>query len=42
VDDVGAAVDIAAQRVGRRGMVVVTGSLYTVGDARAALGGMLA
>jgi dihydrofolate synthase / folylpolyglutamate synthase len=42
IDDVGAAVDVAAQRAGRDGMVVVTGSLYTVGDARAALGGTLA
>jgi folylpolyglutamate synthase/dihydropteroate synthase len=29
------------RRAGRHGMVVVTGSLYTVGDARAALGGAL-
>jgi dihydrofolate synthase/folylpolyglutamate synthase len=42
VDDVGAAVDVAAQRAGHDGIVVVTGSLYTVGEARAALGGTLA
>jgi dihydrofolate synthase/folylpolyglutamate synthase len=41
-DDVGTAVEVAAQRAGPDGMVVVTGSLYTVGDARAALGGTLA
>ena len=42
VDDVGAAVGIAADRAGGwSGMVIVTGSLYTVGDARAALGGTL-
>jgi dihydrofolate synthase / folylpolyglutamate synthase len=41
VEDVGAAVHEAARRAGRSGMVVVTGSLYTVGDARAALGGAL-
>lgn len=38
-EDVGAAVRMATDRAGRHGMVVVTGSLYTVGDARAALGG---
>jgi dihydrofolate synthase/folylpolyglutamate synthase len=42
VDDVGDAVGTAVARAGRHGMVVVTGSLYTVGDARAALGGALA
>lgn len=41
VPEVGAAVRAAADRAGRHGMVVVTGSLYTVGDARAALGGEL-
>ena len=41
VDDVGDAVGTAVTRAGRHGMVVVTGSLYTVGDARAALGGAL-
>jgi dihydrofolate synthase/folylpolyglutamate synthase len=41
VEDVGAAVRVAADRAGPHGMVVVTGSLYTVGDARAALGGTL-
>lgn len=41
VDDVGEAVRVATRRAGRHGMVVVTGSLYTVGDARAALGGAL-
>ena len=39
VADVGDAVRVAARRAGRHGMVVVAGSLYTVGDARAALGG---
>lgn len=39
--DVGEAVHLAANRTGHHGMVVVTGSLYTVGDARAALGGAL-
>jgi dihydrofolate synthase/folylpolyglutamate synthase len=39
VPDVGDAVRLAARRTGTHGMVVVTGSLYTVGDARAALGG---
>ena len=38
IDDVGTAVRRAAQLSGDHGMVVVTGSLYTVGDARAALG----
>lgn len=38
IDDVGAAVRRAAALAGEHGMVVVTGSLYTVGDARAALG----
>ncbi|MBW3604023.1 MAG: bifunctional folylpolyglutamate synthase/dihydrofolate synthase [Actinobacteria bacterium] len=42
IADVGTAVRAAADRAGRHGMVVVTGSLYTVGDARAALGGELA
>jgi dihydrofolate synthase / folylpolyglutamate synthase len=42
VEDVGDAVRVAAQRAGRDGLVVVTGSLYTVGDARGALGGALA
>lgn len=41
VPGVGAAVNTAADRAGRHGMVVVTGSLYTVGEARAALGGEL-
>ncbi|CAN5807937.1 folylpolyglutamate synthase/dihydrofolate synthase family protein [soil metagenome] len=41
VPDVGPAVRTAADRAGRHGMVVVTGSLYTVGDARATLGGEL-
>jgi dihydrofolate synthase / folylpolyglutamate synthase len=41
VGAVAAAVDEAASRAGRHGMVVVTGSLYTVGEARAALGGGL-
>lgn len=41
IDDVGDAVRVAAERVGPDGMVVVTGSLYTVGDARATLGGGL-
>ncbi len=41
VGDVGTAVRAAAERAGRHGMVVVSGSLYTVGDARAALGGEL-
>jgi dihydrofolate synthase/folylpolyglutamate synthase len=41
VADVGTAVRTAAERAGRHGMVVVTGSLYTVGDAREALGGTL-
>jgi len=40
-EDVGDAVRMATRRAGRHGMVVVTGSLYTVGDARAALGGEL-
>lgn len=40
--DVGEAVRMAADRAGQYGMVIVTGSLYTVGDARAALGGTLA
>ena len=40
VPDVGDAVRLAARRTGTHGMVVVTGSLYTVGDARAVLGGM--
>jgi dihydrofolate synthase/folylpolyglutamate synthase len=40
VPDVGEAVRVAARLTGRHGMVVVTGSLYTVGDARAALGGV--
>lgn len=39
--DVGQAVRIAADRAGHDGHVIVTGSLYTVGDARAALGGTL-
>jgi dihydrofolate synthase / folylpolyglutamate synthase len=39
VPDVGEAVRLAARLADRHGMVVVTGSLYTVGDARAALGG---
>jgi dihydrofolate synthase/folylpolyglutamate synthase len=39
VEDVGDAVRVAAERAGTDGMVVVTGSLYTVGEARAALGG---
>lgn len=39
VEDVGEAVRVAAERAGTDGMVVVTGSLYTVGEARAALGG---
>jgi dihydrofolate synthase/folylpolyglutamate synthase len=38
IDDVGAAVRRAATAAGDHGMVIVTGSLYTVGDARAALG----
>jgi dihydrofolate synthase/folylpolyglutamate synthase len=38
LDDTGAAVRLAAERAGSHGMVVVTGSLYTVGDAREALG----
>lgn len=38
ITDVGAAVQRAATLTGDHGMVVVTGSLYTVGDARAALG----
>jgi dihydrofolate synthase/folylpolyglutamate synthase len=42
IADVGTAVRAAAERAGPRGMVVVTGSLYTVGEARAALGGTLA
>jgi dihydrofolate synthase/folylpolyglutamate synthase len=41
VEHVGDAIRVAAHRAGRHGMVVVTGSLYTVGDARAALGGAL-
>jgi dihydrofolate synthase/folylpolyglutamate synthase len=41
VEHVGDAVRVAARRAGKHGMVVVTGSLYTVGDARAALGGTL-
>jgi dihydrofolate synthase/folylpolyglutamate synthase len=41
VEHVGDAVRAAVRRAGRHGMVVVTGSLYTVGDARAALGGAL-
>lgn len=36
VDDVAAAVDVACARAGR-GVVVVTGSLFVVGEARAAL-----
>ncbi|HSJ44491.1 MAG TPA: folylpolyglutamate synthase/dihydrofolate synthase family protein [Euzebyales bacterium] len=40
VPDVGEAVRVAAWRAGSQGMVVVSGSLYTVGDARAALGGV--
>lgn len=40
-DDIGVALALAAERAGPQGMVVVTGSLYTVGDARAALGGAL-
>ena len=40
VPEVGQAVHLAAGRAGTHGMVVVTGSLYTVGDARAALGGV--
>jgi dihydrofolate synthase/folylpolyglutamate synthase len=38
VADTGAAVRLAAERAGGHGMVVVTGSLYTVGDARESLG----
>jgi dihydrofolate synthase/folylpolyglutamate synthase len=38
LDDTGAAVRLAAHRAGGHGMVVVAGSLYTVGDAREALG----
>ena len=40
--DVAQALDLATARAGADGMVVVTGSLYTVGEARAALGGRLA
>jgi dihydrofolate synthase/folylpolyglutamate synthase len=42
VEEVDAAVRAAAGRASGHGMVVVTGSLYTVGDARRALGGTLA
>lgn len=41
IGDVASAVQVAAASAGRHGMVVVTGSLYTVGEARAALGGGL-